>query len=137
MLNIAVKDIPSAGIEIKGVVGEGDFDIRPEEIKSLIPLVISGKIERIDNIIYATVKAKGRFQYICGRCLEVYEKDFEQDFDFHYPVDPQVSYIDVGEDVREDIILGFSDKVLCEEECKGLCVHCGANLNNEKCGCKK
>ncbi|MCX5681113.1 MAG: DUF177 domain-containing protein [Candidatus Omnitrophica bacterium] len=45
--------------------------------------------------------------------------------------------MDVGEDIREEIILGFPDKVLCAEECKGLCAGCGANLNNEKCQCKK
>ena len=137
MLNIAVTDISSAGAEVSGVIDEADLDIRPEEIKSLIPLAIKGRIERIDNIICAKVRVKGRFRYVCGRCLEACEKDLDQKFDFHYTIDPEISYIDVGEDVREEIILGFPDKVLCGEKCKGLCANCGANLNNEKCQCHK
>jgi len=137
MLNIAVRDISSVGAEVKGAIEEAGLDVRPEEIKSLMPLVIDGRAERIDNIISAKVRVKGRFRYVCGRCLETCEKDLDEKFDFHYTIDPEISYIDVGEDVREEVILGFPDKVLCDEECKGLCVHCGANLNNEKCKCKK
>jgi len=136
-MKIAVRDIPSAGVELEGVLSVGDLSIRPDEIKSLMPLVMSAKVERAAGAIHATAKASGKFQYICGRCLEVCEKDFNQDFDFHYPIDPQVSYIDLGEDIREEIILGFPDKVLCAEECRGLCANCGANLNNEKCRCGK
>jgi uncharacterized protein len=136
-MKIVIKDIPSAGLEIQERVSEGDLDVRPDEIKCLEPLTVQGKVERTAIAIQATVKAKTKFQYVCGRCLNVHEEVLNQDFEFHYPVDSQVSYIDVSEDVREEIILGFPLKVLCGSHCKGLCKTCGANLNNEKCKCKK
>jgi len=37
--------------------------------------------------------------------------------------------------VREAMILEIPIKVLCREDCKGLCAKCGANLNEEACGC--
>lgn len=137
MLKIAVKDISAAGVELSGALAKEEFDVRPQEIKSLAPVMIEGKIERTAAEFYATVKAQGKFQYVCGRCLEVGEEEFSEDFEFHYPIDSQVSHIDVGVDVREEIILGFADKVLCDPDCRGLCLKCGANLNNEKCKCKK
>lgn len=136
MLRIAVKDILSAGIELSGTISQADLNIRPEEIKSLVPLAVSAKVKRTATAIQALAQTRGKFEYTCGRCLQACEKDFEEVFDFHYPIDPEVSYIDVGEDVREEVILGFPDKVLCQEECKGLCVTCGVDLNKEKCKCK-
>lgn len=37
---------------------------------------------------------------------------------------------------REALVLGMPDRVLCSNECKGLCVQCGADLNEGECGCK-
>ena len=37
--------------------------------------------------------------------------------------------------VYEEILLGFPMKVLCQEDCKGICKVCGANLNQGECGC--
>ena len=45
--------------------------------------------------------------------------------------------IDLKEDVREAIILAFPLKPLCRPECRGLCPHCGRNLNEEKCECRE
>ena len=41
------------------------------------------------------------------------------------------------EDVlREQVLLALPLKVTCREECKGLCPHCGKNLNQEQCSCE-
>src|SRR5207244_12287968 len=40
------------------------------------------------------------------------------------------------EDVlREQVLLAVPVKAICREECKGLCPHCGRNLNLEQCSC--
>ena len=44
--------------------------------------------------------------------------------------------VDLESLLREQIILMLPLKPLCDENCKGLCPHCGANLNREKCTCK-
>ncbi len=43
---------------------------------------------------------------------------------------------DISDIVRQTIILALSMKPLCSETCKGLCPHCGTNLNERTCGCK-
>ena len=43
--------------------------------------------------------------------------------------------IDIDLLVVEQIVLALPFKALCSEECKGICPHCGANLNLEPCQC--
>ena len=33
------------------------------------------------------------------------------------------------------VLLALPLKVTCHEDCRGLCVHCGKNLNEEQCSC--
>jgi uncharacterized protein len=44
--------------------------------------------------------------------------------------------IDVAEEVRQVITISVPLKLLCKEECKGLCPRCGKNRNVELCDCR-
>jgi uncharacterized protein len=37
--------------------------------------------------------------------------------------------------LREQVLLAVPLKTLCREDCKGLCPHCGKNLNESQCSC--
>lgn len=54
--------------------------------------------------------------------------------DFQY-LPPDVNIIDLGEDVRQYVILSLPLKMLCKEECAGLCPVCGGNRNRVRCTC--
>ena len=45
--------------------------------------------------------------------------------------------LDLDELVVSDILLELPTKLLCKEDCKGLCSSCGRNLNEGKCGCEE
>jgi uncharacterized protein len=45
--------------------------------------------------------------------------------------------VDVEELARSAFILEMDSKILCSEDCKGLCSRCGADLNAGPCGCAK
>lgn len=87
----------------------------------------------------------------CDRCLKdvmvPIELSASQKLDFESEQeqknDPnELSYID-GYDldvdlmVREEILVNFPSKVLCSEDCKGICRLCGADLNKCECGCDR
>ena len=38
---------------------------------------------------------------------------------------------------RRSILFSLPMKVVCSEDCKGLCQHCGADLNEGDCGCSQ
>ena len=45
--------------------------------------------------------------------------------------------LDVDKLIMDEIVVALPTKVLCKEDCKGLCSICGTNLNNHTCDCHK
>jgi uncharacterized protein len=43
--------------------------------------------------------------------------------------------IDVDEIVKEQILLAVPTRMLCREDCKGICPECGADKNTGECNC--
>ncbi|MGD8367004.1 MAG: DUF177 domain-containing protein [Desulfobacterales bacterium] len=43
--------------------------------------------------------------------------------------------IDLREGLQEQLVMAIPCKPLCREDCKGLCPHCGADLNRNPCRC--
>ena len=43
--------------------------------------------------------------------------------------------LDLSDVVREVVLLDVSSTPLCRPDCAGLCLTCGANLNDGPCGC--
>lgn len=88
----------------------------------------------------------------CSRCLEDVETTFEigvsKELDFRETsqdrIDDldEINYVegydfDVDRFVYNEILLEFPMKVLCSEDCKGICNVCGKNLNNGTCQCDR
>lgn len=43
--------------------------------------------------------------------------------------------LDIETLIKNEILMNLPEKVLCKDDCKGLCPRCGANLNERDCGC--
>ncbi len=89
--------------------------------------------------------------FVCDRCTDEFERTvsgearvvFSSDKemigaseadDIHY-LPPDAKEIDLTAEMRETILLALPMKMLCAENCRGLCAGCGANLNTETCRC--
>lgn len=59
------------------------------------------------------------------------KEDFE---DTQYIVD---DCLDVDKIIRDELLLAWPAKILCKEDCKGLCSVCGHDLNAGDCGCDR
>ena len=44
-------------------------------------------------------------------------------------------FLDVDEELSEMLEMDFPSKILCREDCRGLCPKCGANRNHGSCSC--
>lgn len=88
----------------------------------------------------------------CDRCLKEVEVPFsihfEKEIDFSESGEERAEdldetcYItdydlDIDRLIREEILLDFPMKILCREDCKGICRVCGADLNQGECGCDR
>jgi uncharacterized protein len=85
--------------------------------------------------------ARGRVEldlaYRCSRCAEFFATSlFDGQFDLIRDLSEKDRLIDLTEDLREAIVVGFPSCPLCSDNCKGLCAQCGVNLNNQSCQCK-
>ena len=86
------------------------------------------------------------FQTSCDRCLKEVPVVLELQFD--RTVVPEAEeqdadelslteerQLDVETFVHNEILVNWPAKILCREDCKGICPVCGQNLNERECGC--
>ncbi len=138
MLKIQLKDIRPEGVLIHDQMDKEVMDFTKEELFRFIqPLAVDAKVEKFDDIVLAQTKVKTRYTSFCSRCLIEVEKDWVQNFTLDFPLAEHLEYIELGEDIRQEVFLGLPTRVLCREDCKGICMDCGVDLNFEECKCKK
>ena len=63
--------------------------------------------------------------------------DYDDNDDFDDYIIAENNIVDIDALVEEEIHLFLPAKMLCKEDCKGICPNCGKNLNKEVCSCKK
>ncbi|KAL1551396.1 large ribosomal RNA subunit accumulation protein YCED 1, chloroplastic-like [Salvia divinorum] len=57
------------------------------------------------------------------------------DDQLHFP--PEERAIDISKNIRDLIHVEITISAVCDPNCRGLCLKCGANLNNSKCTCRQ
>lgn len=137
-----------------GAVGEtDDFDIDLTDYKlsdDVIATSLKGKIKltRLDESILVQLQGEALLNAECDRCLKEYELGVLFELSQEYFIggfreneeDLLVSKhfeVEIEEPMREEIILALPVRRLCHKGCRGLCAHCGADLNRNKCKCSK
>lgn len=99
-----------------------------------------------------------KLEISCARCLEPVVRDVNRSFDLLYrpqgvdasgaeelsvtQAEAEIGYYSgdgvMLEDVlREQVLLALPIKTVCDDTCRGLCPHCGLNLNTGTCSCKE
>ena len=161
-MRVRVDEIPDAGRTIRLHWDEERLKqyLPPEdpfELKLPRPLNVVLELNRRTDHLRVTGTVEGSLEVACHRCLKA----------FMYPINEQVEIfliekeevpredeteletedmnyeffdgeiIEVDQLVAEQVFLALPVKVLCSEDCKGLCPGCGANLNDEACRCKR
>ncbi len=79
-------------------------------------------------------KPSGQIQGFARHAHDMAAGEPGQDLDITYITQ---DFIDLGELLTEQVQLQVPFQPLCTEECKGLCVTCGTDLNSGRCGCAK
>ncbi|MGK5089469.1 DUF177 domain-containing protein [Bdellovibrionota bacterium FG-2] len=79
-------------------------------------------------------KPAGQVQGFARHAHDMSSGEPGQDLDITYITQ---DFIDLGELLTEQVQLQVPFQPLCDEDCKGLCVTCGTDLNSGRCGCAK
>jgi len=156
-VRIVVEDLPDSGRRFSG---KADIDLAefagPERLELVEPLDYDLQATKLGSTATLRGNIAARVRVECSRCAENFEismaREFEavfvtadtgetdraveldeDDLDLDYYQD---GAIDGTAFLAEQIFLELPMKVLCAEDCAGLCAQCGANLNHETCDCE-
>ena len=112
---------------------EGAYDAKLIEVEFpdmlyTEPILLKGEAEKSPGMLRLQGVLSAAVRRICGKCLK--EKNerlsFEVDWIFDLSGKDEIEPL---ENVRELLIVEHPLVHLCKEDCKGLCVHCGIDLN--------
>jgi len=162
---IRVRELELRNLGFNEDFQPGDIEFEPE-FRQVGPLQSSGRAELVvehrghhqdveDIRLVGNVKA--HLEFSCARCLDPVAQDVDRDFDLIYRpqgVDRRAEEVSISEGeteigyyqgegllledaLREQVLLATPVRALCREDCKGLCPHCGRNLNVEQCNCEE
>jgi uncharacterized protein len=108
-------------------------------------------LDKNNRQIHMTAEVETIGSFRCDRCVDEFDKELgdsfhmlytseEADRDLYDPdevrvISPDLHEVDIGDDVRQFVLLAVPQKILCKESCAGLCSRCGRNLNRERCTC--
>jgi uncharacterized protein len=126
-----------------------DLELDPQHFVD--PVNVALTWDRRDPNIRLKFEVTARRKSICDRCLldmvlkvegetdlliQLREQASEDSDDPDFKlVSPSEREIDFTADIRDAIMLAVPTKILCTEDCKGLCPICGADLNQTECCC--
>ena len=117
------------------------------------PLHYCVQISNTGGALYVGGYVEGDATVECVRCLEetTYhlrgevegyfltpgsDRELTEEEEDEYEVLPESHQIDLEPLLRVALMLDMPLSPLCDDNCKGLCPYCGANLNKETCDCK-
>jgi len=123
------------------------FALQNDMFNFVQPAQIAGQAVNQSGIVTLRGSMQVHLKLQCDRCAEAMEYKADVPFahtmvttreseesdelilveNFHYDPEPLL---------WEDIVLAMPPKMLCRPDCKGLCLHCGRNLNEGACSCK-
>ncbi len=115
------------------------------------PIYVNIYLQKFQQNFVIDVNLITQVQLVCDRCLTKfnfpintrerltfsYDKELAGTDDEIKVLDSKAYYVDLSEDVRDFLLLALPSKMLCSENCAGICAGCGADLNVETCRCEK
>lgn len=131
-MKIRISEIPEEGLTLSESLDPMEMGLDTPDLRFTSPLQVTALFQRQPDTVLAAVAVAGRTEEICGRCLERSEHSYGGEFQMDYSVKDRMD-LDVTDDIRQEILLSVPVRVLCQENCRGLCPQCGTNLNERSC----
>ncbi len=114
------------------------------------PVKLEGTVRNTAGVLVMKGNISTCIHGTCDRCASEFDRDVEIPVDavlvselaneenedeWVFPMEADTA--DLEEIVRTVFVLNMDSKLLCKEDCAGLCCRCGKNLNDGPCTCQK
>lgn len=140
--------------QLYDIIGENvniDYTVDTQKLDSIKgysfsrPVTIKGAIVNRAGVVTLKYSAAFTLHACCDRCLIEFDRDYSFDFEHilvrslnsdndEYVV-TESDKLDMDELVLSDCLLQLPSKMLCKDDCLGLCQFCGTDLNQNECDC--
>jgi uncharacterized protein len=117
------------------------------------PVKVTVELEKTHGELFVRARVITEGMFACDRCLDVFRRPVEATYEVVYllagqepaeksedhlevqVLSPDTNIIDFGDDSRQFLLLKLPIRMLCKDDCAGLCPSCGTNLNRCVCDC--
>ena len=114
------------------------------------PVKASGTVRNTAGVLVMNGLITTCIHGVCDRCASDFDRDMEIPIDavlvtelaneenedeWVFPIEADTA--DLEDIVRTVFVLNMDSKLLCKDDCAGLCYRCGKNLNEGPCTCQK
>lgn len=113
-------------------------------------IIVAGEIDKFDQAYRLKLDIKSTAHYTCERCLDEYDKQIDEHTEQIYQegagdlsadddvqeISADAIEIEVNDVIRDVFITLRPIRLICKENCLGLCPKCGVNLNRSSCKCE-
>jgi len=145
----SIIDRPGASVDFSVSVDLSDLEYGTSKPVSE-PVLASGTVRNTAGVLVMKGEISTCIHGICDRCASEFDRKMEIPIDvvlvtelaneenedeWVFPLEADTA--DLDDIVRTVFVLNMDSKLLCKEDCKGLCCRCGKNLNDGPCGCQK
>lgn len=154
---ISLVRLPADGLRFAHQYEARELDLADREFEFKRAPQVAGRVDRVGMEMRLRGEIKAALLVSCDRCVNDVDLPLEIPFDLLYTpqeVSNQIGEIELhdrdldvafydneeinlDELVLEQLELSLPIRVLCREDCRGLCAECGADLNLEQCQCTK
>ena len=144
-----IMDSPGASVPFSVSIDLSDLQYG-ESFPVTEPVEASGIVRNTAGVLVMSGNIHTTIHGVCDRCaadFDSYEEfpldvvlvtefaDEENEDEWVFPLEGDSA--DLEDIVRTVFVLNLDSKLLCKEDCKGLCCRCGKNLNEGPCNCQK
>ncbi len=135
-MKVVVNDIVEEGFKVEEDIEAARWDLDSLDMKFMNKIHLKCNFLKAGKEIFVKAEIATHRLIKCSRCLQEINQEVAQDFNFCYTITRLGNYLDMDSDIREEILLNYPMKVLCKSDFKGICPHCGINLNFKECQCQ-
>jgi len=114
------------------------------------PVIAEGNVRNTAGVLVMTGSIRTCIHGICDRCAGEFDREIdfpidvvlveelsneENEDEWVFPLEGDSA--DLEDIIRTVFVLNLDSKLLCKDDCAGLCCRCGKNLNDGPCNCQK
>jgi uncharacterized protein len=154
---ISLVRLPEDGRRFEHQYDVDGLDLSGEDFALSVPPLVKGRVDRTGVDVRVRGNLNAQINAPCDRCLENVDIPVDREFDLYYTRSDEETgddtekelqlkdldfaflegeEIDLDELVHEQLALALPVRVLCAEDCRGLCPQCGIDRNRESCSCQ-